>query len=72
MSANFAIYLVGYSILTAGIAYGMHAVGLGQQWIITAVLIMIGVGVVAALSRSKSGNLADAKTQKTEQEAASA
>lgn len=61
MSSNFAIYMVGYLVVTAGIVYALHALGLGQQWIIATSLIMVGVGIVAALTRSKKGDVADAK-----------
>ena len=60
MSGNFVIYLIGYLIAIAGIAYGMSAAGLGQQWIIAVVLVMVGLGIVYALSRSQT----DTQTKK--------
>lgn len=53
MSGNFIIYLIGYIIAIIGVAYGLSAAGLGQQWIIAVVLIMAGLGIVYALSRSQ-------------------
>lgn len=64
MSGNFAIYLLGYILMIVGVAYGMHAAGLGQQWIIAAVLILAGLGVTAALSRAKRGDVADARADR--------
>jgi predicted lipid-binding transport protein (Tim44 family) len=55
MAANFIGYLIGYLIAIIGVGFLMHAAGIGQQWIIAAVLILIGLGVVWALSRSQSG-----------------
>ena len=55
MNASFPVFLVGYLVLIAGVAYGMHAAGLGTQWIITAVLILAGVGIIGSLSRAKEG-----------------
>lgn len=55
MAANFIGYLIGYLIAIVGVGFLMHAAGLEQQWIIAAVLILIGLGVVWALSRSQSG-----------------
>lgn len=53
MSGNFVVYLIGYTIAIIGVAYGLSAAGLGQEWIIALVLILAGLGVVYALSRSQ-------------------
>ena len=53
MSGNFIVYLIGYVIAIIGVAYGLSAAGLGQEWIIAVVLIMAGLGIVYALSRSQ-------------------
>lgn len=53
MNASFAIFFVGYLVLIAGVAYGLHAAGLGTQWIITAVLTLAGIGIIGSLSRAR-------------------
>lgn len=53
MSGNFIIYLIGYIIAIIGVGYGLSAAGIGQEWIIAAVLVLIGLGIVYALSRSQ-------------------
>ncbi|HET6566391.1 MAG TPA: hypothetical protein VFG50_00395 [Rhodothermales bacterium] len=53
MSTNFIGYLIGYIIAIVGVGYALNAAGVGQQWIIAAVLIMIGLGIVYALTRSE-------------------
>ena len=53
MNASFAVFLVGYLVLIAGVAYGLSAAGLGTPWIITAVLILAGVGIIGSLSRAQ-------------------
>lgn len=53
MTGNFIVYLIGYIIAIFGVAYGLSAAGLGTQWIVAVVLIMIGLGIVYALSRSQ-------------------
>ncbi len=53
MSGTFVGYLVGYIIAIIGVGYALNAAGVGQQWIIAAVLIMVGLGVVYALSHSQ-------------------
>lgn len=72
MSSNFVIYLFGYLVLSAGVAYGIYALGLGQTWVIVALLIMFGLGIVTALSNSKRSDMADATVHKKESEAQAA
>ena len=53
MSGNFIVYLVGYVIAIIGVGYGLSAAGLASQWIIAIVLVMVGLGIVYALSRAQ-------------------
>lgn len=53
MSGSFVVYLIGYIITIIGVGYGLHAAGVGQEWIIAAVLVLIGLGIVYALQRSQ-------------------
>ncbi len=53
MAGNFIVYLIGYIIAIIGVGFLLLAAGVGQQWILAAVLILIGLGVVFALSRSQ-------------------
>jgi len=53
MSGSFVVYLIGYIIAIIGVGYGLHAAGVGQEWIIAAVLVLIGLGIVYALQRSQ-------------------
>ena len=53
MSGNFVVYLIGYIIAIVGVGYGLYAAGLGSQWIVAVVLVMAGLGIVYALSRSQ-------------------
>jgi cytoskeletal protein RodZ len=52
MSGNFIGYLIGYIVAIIGVGYLLNAAGVGDQWIIAAVLIMIGLGIVYALSQA--------------------
>lgn len=53
MSANFVGYLIGYIIVTVGVGYALNAAGVPSEWIIAAVLILVGLGIVYAISRSE-------------------
>lgn len=70
MTGNFIVYLLGYILMVVGVAYAMNAAGLGQEWIIAAVLILAGLGVTAALSRAKRGDVADARVDRDRSAAA--
>lgn len=53
MAGNFVVYLIGYIIAIIGVGFLLTAAGVGQEWIIASVLILIGLGIVYALSRSQ-------------------
>jgi len=51
--SKFSIYLIGYLIFVAGVAFGLDQVGLSGRWVIIAVLILVGVGVAAGATNTK-------------------
>lgn len=53
MSA-FSLYVIGFIVLMAGLAYGAHLLGVSATWIGVGALIMIGLGVMSAVARTKS------------------
>ena len=65
MSGSFLVYLIGYFIMIAGVAYAMNAAGLGSQWIIAIVLVMVGLGIVYALSRSQQDKAINTQAKQT-------
>ncbi len=52
MSA-FATYLVGFIILILGLALAAHLLNVPGLWIVAGVIVMIGIGVLSATSRTK-------------------
>lgn len=52
--SSFAIYLVGMLVLIGGLAYGASLAGLAMQWIVVGVIVLLGIGIVTAVSRTKS------------------
>ena len=54
MNSYFAVYLLGYVLVIAGIAYGMDAAGISETWIVVAVLILAGIGIIYAFGRSQT------------------
>ena len=53
MSA-FTAYLIGTTIFTVGLAIGAHLLGVPPVWIGTGILIVIGMGIVGASTRTKT------------------
>lgn len=52
MDVQFVIYLLGYALIVGGVAFGMRAAGLADQWVLAVVLVLAGVGVIGAMSRT--------------------
>ena len=50
---SFQTYLLGFVILVIGIAIAAHLLGVPLLWIAVGVLILIGIGIISATSRTK-------------------
>lgn len=52
MSA-FMLYVIGFIILLAGLVYGAYLVHIPQTWIVVGALVVVGLGVMSAVSHTK-------------------
>jgi hypothetical protein len=52
MSA-FALYVAGFAVLLAGLAYGAFLLHVPHTWIVVGVLVIVGLGIMSAVSRTK-------------------
>jgi hypothetical protein len=52
MSA-FMLYIIGFIILLGGLIYGALLIHVPQTWIIVGSLVIIGIGVMSAVSHTK-------------------
>jgi cadmium resistance protein CadD (predicted permease) len=52
MSA-FILYVGGFVLLLAGLIYGAYLVHIPQTWIVVGALVLIGLGIMSAVSRTK-------------------
>jgi membrane-bound acyltransferase YfiQ involved in biofilm formation len=50
---SFGIYVVGYVILIAGIAYLAHLMHIPQAYIIAVAVILAGIGVVTGVQSTR-------------------
>jgi len=51
--SSFATYLIGFIILVVGLAFGAYLLNVPQTWIIVGIIILLGIGVLMATSRTK-------------------
>jgi predicted signal transduction protein with EAL and GGDEF domain len=47
---SFAIYLVGYVVLIAGLALGAHFLNVAPRWIGVGVLCLVGIAIIHGVS----------------------
>jgi len=52
MSA-FALYVIGFIVLLGGLIYGAWLIHIPQTWIIVGALVLIGIGIMSAVSHTK-------------------
>ena len=57
MSA-FVLYVIGFFVLLGGLIYGAFLLHLPQTWIGVGALVMIGLGVMSAVSHTKQRDAA--------------
>ncbi len=50
---NFMLYMFGLLFVVLGLAYGASRLGIGQTWITIGVVIVIGLGIMAAVSKTR-------------------
>jgi hypothetical protein len=51
--SSLAIYIVGFIILVGGLAYGANLAGLAPQWIAVGAIVLIGMGIVMGVTRTR-------------------
>ena len=52
--SSFSTYLVGFIILIIGLAIGAHLLGAPTMWIVVGVIILIGIGIMGATTRTRT------------------
>jgi hypothetical protein len=51
---SFALYLVGFLLITGGVAWGLVVAGVPHLYIGIACLILLGLGVVTGVSKTRA------------------
>lgn len=51
--SSFTLYLIGFIILIGGLAYAAYLLGLQPVWIGTGAVVLIGIGIITAVSKTR-------------------
>jgi hypothetical protein len=52
--SSFSTYLIGFVVLIIGLAVGAYLVGVPSTWIGVGVIVLIGIGILTGISRTKT------------------
>ena len=51
--SSFGIYQIGFIIFIIGVAFGAYLLGAPPVWIVVGAIILIGIGILTGVSRTK-------------------
>lgn len=51
--SSLTIFIIGFVVLVAGLAYGAHLARIPAEWIGAGVLALVGLGVVLGVMRTR-------------------
>ncbi len=51
--SSLSIFIVGFLIVIAGLAYGANMAGLSPQWIAVGVAVLAGIGIVMGVTKTR-------------------
>lgn len=51
---SFALYMIGLAVLLGGIAWGLVVAGIALTYVVIACLIVAGIGIMMAVSRTRA------------------
>ena len=54
VSSSFGVYLIGFIVLTLGLALGAHLAGAPITWIAVGVVVLLGIGILMAVTRTQA------------------
>ena len=51
---SFALYTLGFVLLTAGIAWGLVTAGVPTLYVAIACVILVGIGIITGVSKTRT------------------
>ena len=66
--SNYALYMIGYVVLIGGLAYGAFLLGLPQVWIVVGAVVLLGIGIISGVTRTRQREVSATDTPPIERE----
>ena len=51
--SSYALYVIGYVVLIAGLAWAAHLLGVPDLWIGAGAVVLLGIGIITGVSRAR-------------------
>ena len=51
--SSFSTYLIGFLVLIVGLSFAAYLLNVPTTWIVVGVIVLLGIGVLMATSRTK-------------------
>lgn len=51
--SSFGTYLIGFLLVTAGLAFGAYLLNVPPTWIAVGVIVLLGLGILSATTRTR-------------------
>jgi len=51
---TFVIYLIGFAIFIAGVAWGLSVAGVPHLYIMIGIVVLLGIGIFTGVTRTRS------------------
>lgn len=53
VAMSFSLYLLGFAIVIAGLAYGAYLMHIPQHWIAVGVVVLAGLGILSGVASTR-------------------
>ena len=51
--SSFGLYLIGFIVLSIGVMFAASILGVGNQWLAVIGLVLLGLGVITGVARTR-------------------
>ena len=61
--SSFGLYLIGFIVLSIGIMFAASILGVGNQWLAVIGLVLLGLGVITGVAKTRRRDPPEAQTE---------
>jgi hypothetical protein len=61
--SSFGLYLIGFIVLSIGIMFAASILGVGNQWLAVIGLVLLGLGVITGVAKTRRRDAPEAQTE---------